>query len=606
MRTSTIVALCVVTAALPSSSRAADCSFDPARHRNERQIRAEVSRLAEIVAPSAATGKRRSVLPPKTAWPTAKNFIDVAIFSRMQRDGIAPASISSDTEFLRRVTIDLAGRLPTGDEVVGFLGDAAADKRDRAIDRLLLTEEFNDRWALWLGDLVQNTQFASGMGSGVGAGRTPYYRYMRAAIAANKPYDAIVREMITGTGNTASNGPPNFALRQRQMNGPLQDTYDNLATATGQYFLAMPLNCVSCHDGAGHLEAVNLGLSRVKRTQLWGLSAFFARTQFRPDATAININDQGTGSYRLNTLFGNKTARTPPEGFGDAAMPVYLDGGKPNEGETWRVAYARLLTADRQFARAAVNYLWKEMYGLGIVEPVDGFDLARLQPPVGMKPQPTHPQLLEELTDHFIRTGFDLRALLRTMAQSSTYQLSSRYDAGEWSEAWTEYFARHYPRRMIAEVLLDAVHQATGRTIDVNVVDMGRITRAVQAPDPFSIVVSRGAGPYATFLADFGQGNRDTVMRSNAPSLIQTLTMMNDPMVLRGTKRSQPTHVQTILRETRDPVAITNRLYLATLGRYPTDEERGVAAQYLTAGNIEDRTEDLQYALLNKLEFLFN
>lgn len=606
MRTSTIVALCVVTAALPSSSRAADCTFDPAQHRNERQIRAEVSRLAEIVAPSAAQGKRRSVPPPKTSWPTAKNFIDVAIFERQQRDGIAPASISSDTEFLRRVTIDLAGRLPTGDEIVSFVADTGLDKRDRAIDRLLATEEFNDRWALWFGDLVQNTQFVSGMGSGVGAGRTPYYKWMRAAIAERKPYNAMVRELIASTGNTATNGAPNFIVRQRQGNGPIQDTYDNLATSSGAMFLAMPLNCVSCHDGIGHLEPVNLGLSRVKRTQLWGLAAFFAHTQFRNDVNAINITDAGTGNYRLNTTFGNKTARTPPEGFGDVAQPVYFNGGKPNEGESWRAAFGRLLTEDRQFARAAVNYIWKEMFGLGIVEPVDGFDLARLSPPAGLEPQATHPALLEALTDHFIGSGYDLRALIRTMAQSSTYQLSSRYDAGTWSEAWTEYFARHYPRRLMAEVLLDAIHQATGRTVDINIVDLGRITRAIQAPDPFSIVQSRGAAPYATFLADFGQGNRDTTMRSNSPSLIQTLTMMNDPMVLRGTKRTQATHVQIILRETRDPFAITNRLYLATLGRYPTNEERNIAVAFLEGGNVEDRTEDLQYALLNKLEFLFN
>lgn len=595
-------------AALPVvSSHAADCTFNPAQHRNERQIRAEVSRLSEIVAPSAATGKRRSVPPPKTSWPTAKNFIDVAIFERQQRDGVAPASISSDTEFLRRVTIDLAGRLPNGDEIVAFMADTSSDKRDRAIDRLLQTEEFNDRWALWFGDLVQNTQFASGMGSGVGAGRTPYYRWMRAAIAERKPYDAMVRELIAGSGNSATNGPPNYAVRQRQGNGPLQDTFDNLATASGAQFLAMPLNCVSCHDGIGHLEPVNLGLSRVKRTQLWGMSAFFARTLFRNDGTAVTVNDQGTGAYRLNTVSGNKTPRKAPEGFGDTAPPVYLTGGTPNEGEVLRVAYGRLLTADRQFARAAVNYIWKEMFGLGIVEPVDGFDLARLSPPAGIDPQPTHPALLEDLTDHFITSGYDLRGLLRTMAQSSTYQLSSRYDAGTWSEAWTAYFARHYPRRMLAEVVLDAIHQATGRTIDITGQDFGRITKVIQAPDPFAIQQARGGFPYSLFLADFGQGNRDTVMRSNAPSLIQTLTMMNDPMVLRGTKRSQPTHVQLILRDTRDPAAITNRLYLATLGRYPTEEERGIATAFLTGGGtLDDRTEDLQYALLNKLEFLFN
>lgn len=610
MRNATLAALCVAAIVVPSSATAqsrADCPFDPAHYRDEYKIRSEASRFAELVAPSAAQGKRRSVRPPERTFPAVNNFIDVAVFDKLTRAGIYPASISSDSELLRRASIDIAGRIPTADEVRAFVADATPDKRARAIDRLIASDDFTDRWTLWFGDLVQNVYVAVGVGSGVSNGLNAYYRWIRESIASKQPYDAMVRTLMAGTGLNTARGEANYIVRQRQANGPQQDTFDNLATQSGAQFLAMPLNCVSCHDGAGHLEIVNLGLSKMKRSQLWGMAAFFAKTQTRFQGGAIEVLTNANGAYRLSSIFGNKSPRTVPEGQPTTALPVYYTGGTPAEGEDLRVAYGRLLTADRQFARATVNYIWKEMFGLGIVEPADSFDLARLAPPAGLVPQPTHPALLEQLADSFITSGYDLRALIRLMAQSSTYQLSARYDAGTWNETWTPYFARRYPRRIMAEVLLDAVHQATSVPFQVDFYDYGPITKAVAAPDPYLLQFSRNGGAtFGQFLADFGQGNRDLITRSSAPSLIQTLTMMNSGIVLNGIKRTGRTTVATVLNDTRDPAAIAERLYLTTLSRYPTAEERTASVAFLAGGNLDERTEDLQYALLNKLEFLFN
>jgi hypothetical protein len=607
MRIAANVALCVVTAAVSVSAQTVsrnDCPYDPARHRDERVIRAEASRFAELIAP---TGKRRAVSPPSNAFPEERNFIDVELYAAMKKAGISPAPLSSDAEFLRRITLDLGGRIPTTAEVRAFLQDTTGDKRQRAIDRLLASDEFNDRWALWFGDLVQNTLVASGVGRGTGDGRSPFHRWIRASIEARKPYDAMVREMVSSAGRQTQIGQVNYLVRQKQENGPPQDTFDNLATQSGAQFLGMPLMCVSCHDGAGHLEAVNMGLSRTKRRQFWGMAAFFARTTIRFQGGDFNVAPiTGGGAYRLGTVHGNKSARTPGEGQPDTAEPAYLHGGgKPEAGEDWRVAYGRMLTADRQFARAAVNYLWKQMFGLGIVEPVDGFDLARLSPPAGITPQPSHPALLEQLTDHFITNGYDLRSLLRLMATSSAYQLSAQYSAEAWNETWTSYFPRRYPRRLMAEVMLDAIHQATGRPFEVDIADYRRITSAVAAPDPYAILFSRYTA-FAQFLGDFGQGNRDTMPRTNAPSLVQTLILVNDPFVLRGTKRTENTFVGALLRETRDPDQIIERLYVASLSRLPSPSETSIAREYLAAGNLDERTEDLQYVLLNTLEFSFN
>jgi hypothetical protein len=308
--------------------------------------------------------------------------------------------------------------------------------------------------------------------------------------------------------------------------------------------------------------------------------------------------------YVLNTTSGNKSPRQPVEGQSDIVAPRYLNGGAPADGELWRTAYARYLTADRQFARAAVNYIWKELFGLGIVEPADNFDLERLDT------QASHPQLLEDLTDAFIASGYDVRALMRTMTQSNTYQLASHYDTGAWNESYTPYFARHYPRRMQAEMLFDAMYRATGSRFDAcqgtpaicSQPNALHVTKTVASPDPYFLL----GNTIGQFLSDFGAGDRDVIERSNSPSLVQAISMMNDGMVLRACRRSMNTTVTAILKATLDPDQITERLYLATLSRYPTANERMVATQYLRGGKVEDRTEDLQYVLLNKLEFLFN
>jgi hypothetical protein len=598
-----------------------DCTYDPGRVRDERQVRAELSRLAERVAPNAATtGKRRSVAPPDVPpFPVERNFVDVEIFGRMKRDGIRPAALATDTEFLRRVTIDLAGRIPTPDEVHAFLADSGTDKRGRAIDRLLADDSFNDRWTLWFGDLVQAVQSANGVGQGVGLGRDPYHAWIRAAFANRKPYDVMVRELLASSGDQRFDGAVNYLVRLKQLNGPVQDTFDNGATQSGAQFLAMPLNCISCHDGAGHLEPVNRGLAGKKRYELWQMAAFFARADIRPfspvpgkPATWL-VSDKLNGAYLLQTNSGNKSVRQPLPGQSITVTPAYLGGGTANDGEGLRAAYARMLTADPQFARAAVNYLWKELFGLGIVEPADSFDLARLRPeslPAGVSLQPTHPALLEQLATTFRDSGYDIRALLRLLASSSAYQLSARYQGGTWNESWTPYFARHFPRRLLAEVMLDALHQATGRSITLRMSIPGEegtisVNKAIALSDTFA-PLSLGDTPYSSFLTDFGMGNRDTVPRSGSPSLLQALTIMNAETVMDGVHRVKANNVSAILAATRDPAEIARRLYFATLSRPPQGDELAKAIAYLQEGKLEDSVEDLQYVLLNKLEFLYN
>jgi len=575
-----------------------------------------LSANAELVSNATATRHRGVRAPAAPVAPQIPqiNFIDTHVFAKMARDGVLPTSLSSDEQFLRRVTLDLTGVIPDSATVTAFVADKGTDKRSRKIDELLASDAFVDRWTMWLGDLVQNVSAATNVRLYY-QGRNAYHAYLKDAIRSGKPYDQIVRELLSAKGDSWAVGAANYVTRQIQNNGPPQDTYDNLASHSGEKFLAMPLVCLSCHDGFRHLEQVNSGLASKKRSEFWGMAAFFAKTQTRvinnadpnnPNARKYDVIDNPAGTYRLNTTSGNKSPRAPVTGQSSIVSAAYMFNSEaPRSGELARDAYGRILTADRQFARATVNYLWKEMFGLGIVEPVNAFDLARLLPstlPAGSTIQPTHPELLEEMTTTFIAGGYNLKSMLRTMANSSSYQLSAQYTTGGWNEAWVPYFARRYPKRMQAEAVLDSVVKATGVGITMPVLGLGNITRAMALPDSVE-PIRRAEG---NFLNQFGRGDRDDIVRSSESSITQALSVMNDSIVTTRIRKATPNSTMSrILASTQDPGAITDQIYLATLSRSPTASERQQGIDFLRGGVLNQRSEDLQWVLLNSLEFLF-
>jgi hypothetical protein len=575
-----------------------------------------VSMAAELIAPTSAdSGRHRAAAPPKGEPPafTAVNFIDTEVFGKMVRDGIRWTGPSGDTEFLRRVTLDLTGEIPSPDDVKAFLADTSADKRTKAIDRLLNSDAFVDRWTMWFGDLVENVQTASNS-SILFPGRDAYYAFIHDSIKNRKPYDQMVRELIAGGGKSFTNGEANYFVRDIQNNGPIQDTYDNLSASTGARFLAHPLQCLSCHNGLGHLEQVNSAMAKRTRYDFWRNAAFFAQVTIakakdtKTNQQETTLTENTTGAYRLNTTSGNKTPRTPINNQSTVDPAFFLGGDEPRSGETRRAAYARILTANPQFARAAVNYLWKEIFGLGIVEPADSFDLNRLDPatlPAGATLQPTHPQLLTQLANSFVSNQYDLRALLKTMVVSNAYQLSSRYTPGAWNESWTPYYARHYPRRLMAEEVVDALAKSTGVGFTISLTgvtgSIPTVNKAMQLPD------TTEGGAFRAMLNNFGRGNRDDDPRSSDSSIVQALTLMNDNNVVTRVRASNAaSNVAKTLAATKDPATIADTLYLNTLSRFPDANERNAAVTYLKSGDLTKKTEDLQFALLNKLEFLFN
>ena len=611
------IALAVVAPTLLLGAEKETCPFGPFDLRSPREQQVslyhQLSVTAEAVAPS---GRHRAVGPPAggISYPASINYIDDEIFGKMRTDGIRSSDLSSDDEFLRRVTIDLTGQIPDSATVTAFLADKSADKRAKTIDALLASDAFVDRWTMWFGDLVNNVQVSANSRE-FAQGRNAYYNYIHDSIKANKPYDQMVRELLGANGDSFASGPPNFWVRQIQPNGPIQDTYDNLAAESGRMFLGMPLQCISCHNGLGHLDQVNVYLKGHSRYDFWGSASFFSRgraTRVSQDPNnknlvSWNLVDAATGSYQLNTTSGNKSARAPI-GTQNTVSPAFLMTGEaPRAGEPWREAYGRMLTANPQFALAAVNYLWKEMFGLGIVEPADNMDPTRYDPnnlPSGQTVQPNHPALLTRLGNDFTTSKYDLRAILRTMAMSNTYQLSTKYTATTWNESWTPYYARHIPRRLMAESLMDAIAKATNVPVTYTITSGGTTTSAMKLPDTLEV----RNNVYGRFMDEFGRGNRDDEARSNDTSIAQSLSLMNDgTVVVNRTHRSTANStVAKTLASTTDPNTITDQLYLTTLSRYPTATEKAQAVAYLKSGTLANKTEDLQWVLLNSLEFLFD
>ena len=286
-----------------------------------------------------------------------------------------------------------------------------------------------------------------------------------------------------------------------------------------------------------------------------------------------------------------------------------LSGERADTSKPLRPQFARMLTSHPQFARATVNLIWKQFFGLGIVEPVDGFDLARQDPgqppPAGWAVQPTDPALLDALARDFADHDFSLKHLMRTIARSSAYQLSSRF-TGEWQERYTPYFARKLVKRLSAEQLHDAICQATGVFGDYARRDL--VYNTPLPPVHFWTEVSTpeeiGNREAKTFLEAFGLANREQFDRQDGGSVGQAMMLMNSAFVTRRVRAEGGSLVQQLIASTKTSGEIVDELFLATLSRYPTLQEKTTAAKWLDA----DRTSasDLQWVLLNKVDFVFN
>ncbi len=602
---------------LPVLLTGADCTFLPKPQefleRQSRAIKSVQQRTLQLAF--AARSMDRAFADELTP----RNFVDEEIFRKLAENKVAAARQTGDEDFLRRVSLDLTARLPTPDEIREFLDSASSTKRDDAIDRLLNSRAFTDRWTMWFGDLLENCSFPA-LFDRREDGRNAYYYFIRNAVGRNASMREMAFTLITATGNhyDDATGAANFPITGKTNMGPSQDTYDNMLVKTATMFLGMSqYDCLLCHNGRGHLDEINLWGKRSTRLEAQRMAAFFSRlnmpTRNVPDADfyhfSYDVSDRPSGTYDLNTATGNRPARAPV-GTDKNLTPEYRETGAAPKDGNWRSAFANNMTRDPMFARNFANRLWREMFGLGLVEPYDMLDPDRLDPsnppPAPWALQASHPELLEKLAAYLADGDYNLREFLHVLVSSNAYQMSSRYD-GQWKLEYVPLFARHYPRRLMAEEIHDRITLATGVPGGYVIKNWAApATLAIQLPEPAE---PRKDGNVANFLNFFLRGNRDSQPRSQDLTILQRLNIMNDPFVLNRLKVSASPGLQAISKIADNGAAVED-LFLRFLARRPSENERLSAMKFLETGqNATDRNaliEDLAWVAVNKAEFLFS
>jgi hypothetical protein len=524
-----------------------------------------VARYMGLVADSQITVPADRVLPEsRYAALPRHNFIDPLAYAHFQRLGLFPSELCSDAEFIRRAKLDAIGVLPTPAEVRAFLGDPAPDKRRKFIARVLDEPAYADYWATKWADLVRPNPDRVGVKSVF-----ILDQWLRQSFRQNKPYDQFAREILLAEGSNHRDGP---AVIYRDRREPA-----DRATMFSQIFLGTRLECARCHNHPNEKWSQN---------DFYQFAAFFG-----------SLKQKGTGlSPPISP--GNETFYFAPGGTvkhpvtGEEMSPRPLDAvyrPESKDGDPRRALVESLITADNPyFAPAAVNRVWANFFGRGLVEPVDDF---RISNPGAI------PALLTALARDFVAHGYDLKHLIRTIMESRLYQLSST--PNEFNLADTRNFSRAYRRRLPAEVLLDALNDATGASDTFAGMPPG--SRAIQA---WSYKIE------SQFMDAFSRPDPSMdppCERDTHISVVQSLHLMNS-RALQTKLSSASGRARQLADSTKSPADIVDELYLATLSRLPTDEERAVATAAFAAEKVPRRnaTEDVFWALLNSAEFVFN
>ncbi len=600
------------------------------------------------------TNYRRSALTAQvvkmlSSGPTArdKSFqnpgtfgtIDKYLYADMQAQGVTPADKTTDWEFIRRVTLDLTGRIPDPARVQSFVADTTPTKRANLIDELLAKPEWVDKWTMYFGDLYTNTSRNTFV-IRYEPGRNAFYQWIKSSLTANKPYNQMATELISNHGpNTYAQGELNWLVGGWVIGNPQQDNIDQEAANVADTFLGIShMNCLLCHNGAGHLDALSVWGASTTRVQAWGFASFMSHTTTTRVAVPNAINNQPyywnvvddppkIQDYTLNTTTGNRPPRQPI-GTQKTVPPVYpFDGSTPNPGENYRVAMARIVTSDIQFARATVNYMWAQFFERGIVDPVDQFDPARLDPnnppAAPWTLQPSNAALLNALAAEFVANGYNLKALMREIVNSEAYQLSSEYN-GTWNEAWEPLFARKLVRRLWPEEIHDAVTQSSGMmpnngagynlanfssfpagSLYTGYPTYGTFLWAMQAPDV--VGTPDNSGPVSSFMDAFFRGDRDLAPRRSDGSSLQALNLMNDPFITNHVDLSKAPKTGLLQRYLGLPAdQMVNNFYMNVLSRNPTADEMKTALQQFPKGQAASGAENLLWTLYNKVDFTFN
>lgn len=504
--------------------------------------------VARITVPRAGTTFTR---PPEA------NFVDGHVWDKLTKLGIPPSDLAADSTFLRRVSLDVIGTLPTAEEAREFLTDSDPKKRAKLIDRLLDRPEYADYWAMKWADLLRVDRDVLGAN-----GAVAFHRWLRQQFADNRPYDQFARDVLTAEGKVASPGPAGLF---RALGTP-----EAAARSLSQLFLGVRIECAQCHHHP---------------SDRWGQEDYFALAGF-----FTGVTRKGTPGSEAVVSNGGSDFKHPRTGKPIATR--VLGGSEITfaDRDDRRAAFADWMTApdNPYFARLIVNRLWAHYFGRGLVEPVD--DLRPTNPAVS---EP----LLAALAKHLIDSKYDLKAVARTLLNSRAYQLAG---ATKENADDDQNFSHARSRTLPAEVLLDAIGQATGVPEKFNGTPEG--TRAIQLWD--------NRMP-SYFLQLFGRPARVSVCeceRSSEPSVSQALHLMNAEEI-EAKIRSRRGVARKLADGGKTPAAIVEELYLSTHSRFPTKAEVSAVLDLFNRNEAITRreaVEDVLWTLLNTKDFLYN
>ncbi len=506
-------------------------------------------------------------VPHGPALATIPNFVEQNYVDRLSAEkwkqlGLLPSPATDDGLFLRRLTIDLCGRLPTADEARAFLADADPQRRIKAVDRLLESPDYPAYFALRWGSILRNSPKA-----GAEQASYAFHNWIKDMIARNRPYDEFVRGIVAASGEWQEAPAINWYWQMRD------DQLHQVVADTAQVFMGLRLQCAKCHHHP---------YERYSQGDYYGLAGFFMRVGRK------SFGEPPPYFSSPRNTFNDVNPQT-----GKVSEPKFLDGDLVKCGE---LEDPRQLLVDwlarpdnPYFARALVNRLWGHFFGRGLVDPVD--DMRETNPA-------SNPELLDALARDFIEHRFDVKHMIRTLATSSVYGLASEPTAGNRDDR--QNFARFYARRMIAEVILDATDQLCGSRSRFN--GVASTARAIDLPhENFS----------SYFLDAFNRPRRESgceCERSASGTLSQVLLLANSDEIENKVADAN-SRIAGLIKAGQNDADIIDELFLAAYCRPPTADERTKTTGYVTAAGAEKRQaalEDVLWAMLNSKEFSYN
>jgi hypothetical protein len=541
--------------------------------------------LVALLVASAVGGAQSA---PKVGLPT---LIDRHLQRSWEEAGVAAAEPASDAEFLRRLSLDVLGTIPTAEEALAFIHDARADKRARKIDQILARPEYAHHWAeVWEDILVgYDNQIRQ-------QSKRALYTWLRdECFAQNLPYDQMAARLLTARGVNQESGEVNFLLRQGTKGGGAI----NIASKVSKTFLATQIQCAQCHDHP---------FDKYTQDDFYGMVAFFAQVSNRK----VDAKDQK--DQRIE-LFDNPKAETS-YGEGKArktAKPCWLDGTPADPSKSRREEFVRLLERpdNLQFARALVNRYWAHFFGRGIVHPIEDFS-GRFKP--------SHPEMLDELSREFVSWGYDLKWLVWKIAGSRAYQLSSRMPPRKAPPE--KLFAVAQTRPLTPEQMVSAMTRAlnaeeapvalstpkapdpkavTPKVVDPKAVDPKTV-------DPKVAEMMKAANSKDQLLQQlrkyFGDEENIDIGTFNG-TIQQALLLMNGGTVNQAIV-GKSGRLGVILASKQSPGDRLDLMFLSALSRLPSSRERTAYLPHLTNTQKREPYEDVYWTLLNSSEFLFN